>query len=593
MSKLSSKVRISRLEAISALVYLVIAQLFICLLNIPLTNASRNSLRTYGEPKFENITWELYRFLVRPEIIIPPWDETIYTMTDISLDRILSDSETIMAVYSWEYDKNHSYVHRDPPIAQEHQCGYIIHSVKLSGQNRFLKLPCPDFPGAVLNETGKYDFERNDLKLVERERYPNGGGLPIFLSVREDDQYVNWHLTNNTLEEISFINGTVTKMTDVLKILQMTSFRYVIQTNDNKLYLECDKSFQLISTDVEVVGNSVDLNMFYYTKKGENSNVYAVSITNTTSCEIFTGVITVEGINQNEHVTKIDSELIITSNGRFFARKSNFETVPNAIGEIYLTLEVANLREPAQAYLVNKMDNRAYTFEFTQDVNKPIDKVQGKYSRLSFMNYGYGPNYFGNGFFVVDAVSCFDILVDDPAVCSGHGICTSVNLCSCSRGYYGDQCEKSSICGGIPSVDSSVCSSHGICKDSNCICQNDYVGPNCALKNIEQAAIISSSVFIGLMLILFICCCIVISGCCCFLVLLFIRRRLIRKRFQDRGIDSEKGWIPMEDLQETNSTPMLQNTDENLNIDDEQDIVNNESEIENDDIIEDNLFTLE
>jgi len=75
--------------------------------------------------------------------------------------------------------------------------------------------------------------------------------------------------------------------------------------------------------------------------------------------------------------------------------------------------------------------------------------------------------------------TCFGLPDNDPAVCSGHGVCIADESCQCLLGYSGQQCETTS-CSGVPSNDPSVCSGHGVCIAlDTCSCDATHAGDNC------------------------------------------------------------------------------------------------------------------
>ena len=76
---------------------------------------------------------------------------------------------------------------------------------------------------------------------------------------------------------------------------------------------------------------------------------------------------------------------------------------------------------------------------------------------------------------------CFGKNSSDTNVCNSRGDCISDAVCSCSQGYGGIDCSLS-YCGIYLSNHSSVCSGHGECVDtSTCNCDQDYVGLDCEL----------------------------------------------------------------------------------------------------------------
>jgi len=115
-------------------------------------------------------------------------------------------------------------------------------------------------------------------------------------------------------------------------------------------------------------------------------------------------------------------------------------------------------------------------------------------------------------------LKCFDIGADNSAVCSGNGICTAEDACTCEPSYFGPQCEnflcfgdsdpnacggargtcvganncscivngysgaqcENYTCFGIDASHHNVCSSHGACLiPDQCSCSTPYSGANC------------------------------------------------------------------------------------------------------------------
>ena len=75
--------------------------------------------------------------------------------------------------------------------------------------------------------------------------------------------------------------------------------------------------------------------------------------------------------------------------------------------------------------------------------------------------------------------SCYGKNSTEPDVCSGKGICSSYNNCTCNEGYRGDYCQNT-ICFQYDSSDKEVCSGNGNCTTPNqCDCQPKYVGIDC------------------------------------------------------------------------------------------------------------------
>jgi hypothetical protein len=100
----------------------------------------------------------------------------------------------------------------------------------------------------------------------------------------------------------------------------------------------------------------------------------------------------------------------------------------------------------------------------------------------------------------ISSYTCFGKGSAEAGVCSGGGNCTAVDTCSCysskQQGYYnGTQCEKCQngygglgcrdrYCFNQLSSSTSVCSGHGSCDDVNvCTCFNGYTGNQCNVFN--------------------------------------------------------------------------------------------------------------
>jgi alpha-tubulin suppressor-like RCC1 family protein len=83
--------------------------------------------------------------------------------------------------------------------------------------------------------------------------------------------------------------------------------------------------------------------------------------------------------------------------------------------------------------------------------------------------------------FLYHAVSCFNILFDDPTVCSGRGNCTAQDTCVCIPAYFSPDC-STKICYGFNSSDPMTCSGHGSCLAYNtCACRQGYTGDDCEI----------------------------------------------------------------------------------------------------------------
>eukprot|EP01080_Neovahlkampfia_damariscottae_P000518 gene518-8031_t len=90
--------------------------------------------------------------------------------------------------------------------------------------------------------------------------------------------------------------------------------------------------------------------------------------------------------------------------------------------------------------------------------------------------------------------NCSGRSYDDPVVCSGRGICDSLNHCSCPKEYHGDECQFTT-CHGKNSSDPTVCSSHGKCDLlDECTCNTGYSGLQCELNyNTEIHTLVHAS----------------------------------------------------------------------------------------------------
>ena len=78
------------------------------------------------------------------------------------------------------------------------------------------------------------------------------------------------------------------------------------------------------------------------------------------------------------------------------------------------------------------------------------------------------------------AFSCFG--KTDSASCSDNGSCTKTNICSCSAGWSGPECETPTFCGELTCALS--CSSQGVCTETgsngSCKCSPGFTGSCCA-----------------------------------------------------------------------------------------------------------------
>ena len=80
-----------------------------------------------------------------------------------------------------------------------------------------------------------------------------------------------------------------------------------------------------------------------------------------------------------------------------------------------------------------------------------------------------------------DPISCFGIPRNDPAVCSGHGLCIGVDTCVCEAGWSGSDCSLPT-CFGVNGNDPAVCSGRGVCVDvDTCACESGWSGADCSI----------------------------------------------------------------------------------------------------------------
>ncbi len=85
--------------------------------------------------------------------------------------------------------------------------------------------------------------------------------------------------------------------------------------------------------------------------------------------------------------------------------------------------------------------------------------------------------------YLVEGLSCFALLAFDELVCSGHGVCSSFDNCSCDSGYAGKDCSLP-ICYDLHAGEPEVCSGHGQCLTvDTCLCQTGYTGEKCEKKD--------------------------------------------------------------------------------------------------------------
>ncbi|KAL0478639.1 von Willebrand factor D and EGF domain-containing protein, partial [Acrasis kona] len=82
---------------------------------------------------------------------------------------------------------------------------------------------------------------------------------------------------------------------------------------------------------------------------------------------------------------------------------------------------------------------------------------------------------------IVPSVTCNGVAWNNPSVCSGNGVCSAQDVCTCNAGYIGSSnCQTPIICGGLLAGSPNVCSGRGLCISNNtCSCGTLYSGSNC------------------------------------------------------------------------------------------------------------------
>jgi alpha-tubulin suppressor-like RCC1 family protein len=81
---------------------------------------------------------------------------------------------------------------------------------------------------------------------------------------------------------------------------------------------------------------------------------------------------------------------------------------------------------------------------------------------------------------LVNEFNCYGKSFTNSDICSGNGVCIGNDLCSCTNGFTGNECQFTT-CFGINSTNTNVCSGNGNCTSPNiCQCKSGYDGNNCA-----------------------------------------------------------------------------------------------------------------
>lgn len=105
-------------------------------------------------------------------------------------------------------------------------------------------------------------------------------------------------------------------------------------------------------------------------------------------------------------------------------------------------------------------DQKKQTYVSTSFLDK-LPAEPGEVHNLTFVIAETESSLFGVDF--VLRPTCDGLSYTEISVCSSRGKCMSENKCSCFIGYYGDNCEKSYICGGKSNDDPKVCWGFGNC----------------------------------------------------------------------------------------------------------------------------------
>lgn len=122
-----------------------------------------------------------------------------------------------------------------------------------------------------------------------------------------------------------------------------------------------------------------------------------------------------------------------------------------------------------------------------QTVPNATEAWMGKSKADKFNSFGRMNNFTSFSGYLRDIVfewedmsyECNGIMMNNPKVCSGNGVCYANSSCGCYFGYFGGNCEQYS-CFGIDNLDSKACSNHGNCTSyDRCKCETGYFGASC------------------------------------------------------------------------------------------------------------------
>jgi len=479
--------------------------------------------------------------------ILPPFEDRPNEMTTLQLDTIISNDEVILGMYAWEWDPQHENISRMEYVEPEHRCGYIIHVQNEAKTFKMLKVSCPGYPG-VPTPSQVVDFQRNDLKFLETNRNEGENIGPRFLATTLDDEFVEWDLTSNTLSSKSFVNGLITHSRQTQRVMHLKADQYLIHTSDDKVYWECGGIVSLISSGASVIGAGQNSIMFYVAEKS-TANVL-VSIDGYENCTAFLQNVAVASLHDDEVVSAIHGDILLTSDGRLFSnRDGTFKPINDASGMSFLSFHSLYLDTPQLVLAVGRVDRRVYYWRYTSG-SSPFNKIVGSYSTPSFIQYGHGAHYLSDGAFIIESADCFNVPTNDPSVCSGHGRCIGLDQCECQAGFSGSKCELSgsSECNGISADDPNVCSGKGECHNGQCVCSFGTIGDDCAQTLKDRVnEVVTIVVIVSCVAVCACCCCLGIIAICALIGFAVITHITRKRKYALRGVDPSAGWVPMDE----------------------------------------------